>query len=321
MKRILVTGANGFIGSFMMSTLKQNGFDPLGAIRSSDANLATCTGSDYVCVGEIGPATDWSDALTGIDAVVHLAARVHVLQDVSFDPIEAYRRVNVEGTSSLAAQAIKMGVKRFIYVSSIKVNGEQTSDCPFTEESIPEPADPYGQSKLESELLLQELTHNSTLELVIVRPPLVYGPGVGGNFRRLIELVERGFPLPLASVHNARSMVSLKNLTDFLMTCVVHPGAAGETFLVSDGVDWSTPDLIAAIAKTLGVSERLFPFSLPLLRLIGRLSGQNDAINRLCQSLVVDISRSRDYLSWKPQQSPQDAVRQTVDWFLRHKNA
>lgn len=321
MRRILVTGANGFIGSHMMSVLKQHAYYPLGSIRSDTARLESAVADDCVCVGEAGPNTDWGEALSDIDAVVHLAARVHVIRDVVSDQLDTYRRVNVLGTSSLAEQAIEKGVKRFVYVSSIKVNGEQTTDCPLTEDAMPAPADPYGQSKLEAELRILELARNSSMDVVIVRPPLVYGPGVGGNFRRLLELVERGFPLPLASIRNARSMVSLDNLTDFLITCLEHPRAPGETFLVSDGIDWSTPDLIRAIAKTLGVSQRLFPFPLPLLYFMGRLSGQNDIINRLCQSLVVDISKSRDYLSWKPLQSPHDALRQTVDWYLRHKHA
>jgi len=320
-KRVLVTGANGFIGKHLMSSLKQNGFNPVGTIRSDTTNLPPSITGDCVNVGEIGPTTQWSEALLDADIVIHLAARVHVLKENAADPLAIYRNVNVDGTSRLAEQAIESGVKRFIYVSSIKVNGEKTTDSPFTEDSMPAPADPYGQSKLEAEMLLQELTRPSEMELVIVRPPLVYGPGVGGNFKRLIDLVRSGFPLPLGSVQNARSMVSLQNLTDFFITCLEHPRAAGETFLVSDGEDWSTPDLIHAIARALGVSTRLFPLPLPLLQTMGRLLGQEQSIQRLCQSLVVDISKSRDCLGWEPQQSPEDAIRQTVEAYLSREHA
>jgi UDP-glucose 4-epimerase len=304
-----------------MSSLKQNGFNPVGTIRSNTINVPPSITGDCVCVGEIGPTTQWSEALLDADIVIHLAARVHVLKENAADPLAIYRSVNVDGTSRLAEQAIESGVTRFIYVSSIKVNGEITTDSPYTEDSMPAPVDPYGQSKLEAEMLLQELIRSSDMELVIVRPPLVYGPGVGGNFKRLIDLVKSGFPLPLGSVHNARSMVSLQNLTDFLITCLEHPRAAGQTFLVSDGEDWSTPDLINAIARALGVSKRLFPVPLPLLQTMGRLMGQEQSIQRLCQSLAVDISKSRDCLGWEPQQSSEDAIRQTVEAYLSLEHA
>ena len=320
MKRILVTGANGFIGSYLMPALQRHSYISRGSTRSDDIQIDPQI-NDYVCVGEIGPNTDWDKALSGIHAVIHLAARVHIMRENSSDPLDAYRRVNVLGTSRLAEQAIEKGVKRFIYLSSIKVNGEQTPHSPFTEDDKPAPADPYGQSKLEAELRLKELSRHSDMEVVIVRPPLVYGPGVGGNFMRLIKLVEHGYPLPLASIRNARSMVSLQNLTDFLITCLEHPRAAGETFLVSDGIDWSTPDMIHAIAKALGVPERLFPIPVPLLQAMGRLLGQGESITRLSQSLLVDISKSRDLLGWEPQQSHSDAISQTVEDYLSQQNA
>lgn len=320
MRRILVTGANGFVGAYLIPKLRNYGYECVGTVRHVDNNSKN-NPADYISIGDIGPDTDWDEALSGIDTVVHLAARVHLLSDAAPNPLDDYRKVNVHGTEHLAEQSIRHGVRRFVYASSIKVNGEATVSRQFREDDSPAPVDPYGISKLEAEQRLREMTNNSDMDVVIIRPPLVYGPGVGGNFMRLLELVERRLPLPFASVDNARSMVSLENLTDFLMICLEHPNASGQTFMVSDGMDWSTPELIRAIGRAMGFKTPLFPFPVALFGVLGRVTGQRDAVNRLCQSLQVDISKSHRLLDWRPHQAPEDAIQQTVDWYLSHRHA
>ena len=247
------------------------------------------------------PTTDWNNALKCIDGVVHCAARVHVMQDNGTDSLQAYHEVNVKGTLNLAIQAAQAGVRRFVFVSSIKVNGEATqSGHPFTADDVPAPSDLYGVSKLEAEQGLREIEAQMGMEVVIVRPPLVYGPGVKANFATMMRWVARGVPLPLGAIRNARSMVALDNLEDLLVTCLKHPAAAGQTFLVSDGEDVSTTELLRRTAQAMNKKAFLLPVPQSMLELGATLFGKRAVAQRLCGSLLVDITKTRSLLSWTP---------------------
>jgi nucleoside-diphosphate-sugar epimerase len=249
----------------------------------------------------------------GVDVVIHLAARVHVMHDRSQDPLAAFMAVNAEGTRQLAEQAAAAGASRFIFVSSATVNGEQTRPgSPYTVADAPSPKDPYGESKWEAEKMLHEVASRTGLEIVIVRPPLVYGRDVKANFARLIGLVRRGVPLPLGAVDNRRSLVGLNNLVDLLVRCVHHPRAAGQTFLVSDGDDLSTPSLIRELGTAMGCPAKLFPVPVSILRLGGRLLGRTDEIGRLIESLQMDIRHTCETLEWRPPFSVQSELLRAV---------
>ena len=343
---ILITGANGFIGQALCKRLLADGYQVRGAVRGHEKTEVGCLRSDVggqrVEVGDIGPKTDWSEALKGIDGVVHLAARVHVMRESVADPLAAFRRVNVAGTECLAQQAAEAGVKRFVYISSVKVNGERTDpqitqitriNCrkkaqktqnnpqitplpsSFSEKDVPCPQDAYAVSKWEAEQLLAGISSATGMETVIIRPPLVYGPNVRANFLRLLRWVNKGIPLPLGMVNNRRSLVSLDNLVDFLITCIEHPAAAGETFLVSDGEDLSTPALIRRIALSMNIPARLIPVPVCLLRLGGSLLGKKSEIDRLCGSLQVDIGKAKGVLGWKPPLSLDEGLAKVADWY------
>lgn len=312
MSRLLVTGANGFVGSHFFR-LSRDKYVIRGAVRRDEVLLGH--GCERSVVGDLGPDTNWTEALNDVDCVVHLAARVHVMKEHAADPLNEFRSINLHGTLRLANQAVKAGARRFIFVSSIKVNGEGTTTRPYSADDTPAPVDPYGVSKHEAEQALLELGEKTGLEIVIVRPPLVYGPGVRGNFLRLMNLVNKGVPLPLASVNNVRSMVSVTNLCELLSICVEHPGAAGEIFLASDRESLSTPDLIRRIAFYMDKPARLFPFPLALLKLAGRMLHQSDVIERLCGSLEVDNASAKDRLNWLPPQSIEEGLRETVNWY------
>ena len=292
---MLVTGASGFVGKALCAELfKQN-----------------------VAVASVKLARDAPEsvalALRNCSAVVHLAARVHVMQDASRDPLGDYRRTNVQGTLNLARQAADAGVRRFVFVSSVKVNGESTAvDHCFKPDDVPAPQDPYGISKMEAEQGLRQLAKDTGIEVVIIRPPLVYGPGVKANFAALMRAVQRGWPLPLGAVHNQRSLVALDNLVDFIVTCITHSAAANQTFLVSDGQDLSTADLVRGMAQAAGVPARLVPVPVPLLRLAGRMLGKADATDRLCGNLQVDSSKARGLLGWEPPVSVQEGLRRAA---------
>jgi len=316
--RVLVTGASGFIGRHLVRRLAADGHSVIGVVRRRSA-LPDDLGIDGVSLVEIDDLAaerDWPARLQGVDAVVHLAARVHVMRETVADPLESFRRVNRDGTRRLAKAATEAGVKRFVYLSTIKVNGERTAATPFMAGDSPAPADPYAVSKLEAEKALGEIGATSATEFVVIRPPLVYGPGVKGNLQRLVRLVERGVPLPLRSVDNRRSMVSVENLVDLIRICLVHPRAAGQTFLVSDGRDWSTPGLVTAIASSMGRSARLFPVPVWFLKLTAGLFGRRATADRLCDSLLVDIGKNRSLLQWEPVQPPEEALRLMVEEFI-----
>lgn len=306
---ILVTGASGFVGQAVCAQLSTR-FKISAARRS-----ATTTAERYaaITVGPTNHATDWTSALRGQDVVIHLVARVHVMKDLSRDPLAEFRAVNVAGSLNLARQAVEAGVKRMIFVSSVKVNGEYSlPGQPFTEESVPVPSDFYGVSKLEAEIALRSLAQETGLELVIIRPPLVYGPGVKANFAALVRAVEAGWPLPLAWVDNQRSLVGLDNLVDFIETCALHPDAATQTFFVSDGNDLSTPELIRRIAQAAQVPARLLPIPVWLLEAGASVLGKREAVRRLCGNLQVDVAKARNLLGWSPPCSVDEGLQQTV---------
>ena len=313
MSRILVTGATGFVGSAVCRELRRRGRVLRMAVRGDAREM----GDDVVTVGDIDGQTDWSRALDGIDRIVHLAARAHVMNDSAADALGAFTRVNVAGTEHLAQCAAQAGVKRLVYLSSIKVQGESTDHrLPFSDSSPTAPQDAYGRSKAEAETRLREIAQRTGLEVVVLRPPLVYGPGVKGNLRRLLRLVHRGVPLPLAGVDNARSLIGLDNLVDAILTVLDHPCAAGKTYLVSDGEDLSSETLIGLMANAMQRPARLWRFPPALLVGLGRLFGRGDEARRLVGSLQIDSTRIRDELSWRPPSSVQAGIGDMVRGYL-----
>ncbi len=315
--KILVTGSTGFVGRALVDRLRSEGrFSVRAAVRHVPVHeLAS---RDCCVVGDINGGTDWSRALEGIDTVVHLAARAHVVKDGCADPLAEYRRINAEGTRNLARQAVLAGVRRFVFISSIKVNGEGAvsaalESTPYRESDTPVPDSPYGLSKFEAESALRAEAGNANLQWVIIRPPLVHGPGVRANFLALTRLVAHGIPLPLAAVNsNKRSMVSLSNLVDFIVTCAEHPSAAGEVFFVSDGEDLSTADLIRRLARAMGLRARLIPVPVAVLRGGAMALGLRDLAQRLLGSLQVDISKARQRLGWAPPMGVDEGLKQAV---------
>jgi len=281
--KILITGQNGFIGKALFNLLQQQGHKVQGTVRSEQK-----TDKDIVAVGDISSTTNWTEALKDIESVIHLANRAHVLNDKSKDLLTVFRQVNVDGTIQLAKQAVESGVKRFIFVSSIKVNGEFTDQKPFNVNDRPDPQDPYAISKLEAENALRKISKKSSMEVIIIRPPLVYGQGVKGNFQRLTRLVELGVPLPFASINNKRSLISLDNLIQILAKSISYPALANQILLVADEQDLSTPELIRKIATSINKPVRLFHFPPNLLKILGKLIGQSKLIERLCENLQID---------------------------------
>ena len=310
---LLVTGANGFVGKPLCQVLLAQGQAVRAAVRSANRPIENC---ETVAVGELNGQTDWTNALSGIKVVIHLAARAHVMNDTASDALAEFRRVNVEGTLHLARQAVEAGVKRFIFISSIKANGEGTLlGHPYTTEDLPAPVDPYGISKREAEDALRQLARDTGLEVVIIRPPLIYGPGVKANFLSMIRLLDKGVPLPLGAIHNQRSLVALDNLLDLIITCIHHPAAANQTFLVSDGEDLSTPGLLQRTAVALGKKAWLLPVPEFLLAWGATLIGKQAMAQRLCGSLQVDISKTCTLLDWKPPVKVDDALRKTAHFY------
>jgi len=312
-RKILVTGASGFVGQPLCEELLHRGYQVRACVRSSGQFSA---GIEQVTVGEIDGETNWSAALNGVDVVIHLAARVHVMKDKAADPATEFLKVNLYGTSNLAQQAASAGVKRLVYVSSVKVNGEQTTvNRPFTESDEPDPRDPYGMSKWRAEQDLQRIARESGLEVVIVRPPLVYGPGVKGNFISLLAAIDRGIPLPVAGANNARSMVYVGNLVDALIACATYPAAAGQTYLVSDGDDVSTAMLVDMIARSLGRNSRAINFPHAILRAVATVLGRAEQVDRLFGSLRVNDEKLRRDLDWSPPYTLEQGLRATSEWY------
>lgn len=312
LKTVLLTGASGFIGRAALDRLLgESSWRVRAAYRSLPAESPGC---DVCHSPDLGPESDWKDSLRGADVVVHTAARVHMMRDSSTDPLTEFRRVNVEGTLALARQAAVAGVKRLVFVSSIKVNAESTKDRgPFEADESPSPKDPYGISKFEAELGLREIARETGMEVVIIRPPLVYGPGVKGNFANMVKVVEKGFPLPLGAIHNKRSMVALDNLVDLIITCLDHPAAANQVFLAGDGTDLSTTELLRGISKAMGKPARLIPVPAGVLMFGAGLLGKKPVAQRVLGSLQVDISKARNLLGWEPPLSVEEGLRRCFD--------
>ena len=313
---VLITGAKGFVGQALCAALSAGGKRIRCVVREPDPRHDV-PGTEFLAVGPIDGRTDWAPAIRDINTVIHLAARTHRVHEAGNDLLSLYREVNTEGTRRLAEMAAKAGVKRFVFLSSVKVSGERTSDRPFTENDMPQPEDAYGISKWEAEQALLNVAHATGMEAMILRPPLVYGPGVKGNFLRLMRLVAHGAPLPLASVANRRSLLYIDNLVDAIIACLNSTAAPGNTYLVSDGEDASTPDLIRLLAETLGVPARLFPFPVALLKLGAAMLGKRREIARLTDSLQIDNSKIRNALGWRPRVSLAEGLSETARWYLK----
>jgi nucleoside-diphosphate-sugar epimerase len=319
--RILLTGASGFLGRGVAEHLLTSDQVDLSAAFRRLPDSIPASMAAYK-VADVGPDTDWRPALTGADVVVHCAARVHVMNESESDPLVAFRRTNVEGTLCLARQAVEAGVRRFIFISSIKVNGEGTAQGqPYRSDDVPAPADPYGISKMEAEEGLRALSAETGMEVVIIRPVLVYGPGVKANFLSMMRWLNKGVPLPFGAIYNKRSLLALDNLVDLIVTCVDHPAAANQIFLLSDGEDLSTSELLGRMAIALGRPDRLLPLPSWMLELGARLLGKPDLSQRLCGSLQVDISKTRELLGWKPPVSVDEALRRTAVHFLAQRQS
>lgn len=293
--KIFVTGANGFVGKILVPYLKANNHEVIAATRD--------------LYGDFSNQVNWENFLQNIDAIVHLAARVHIMNDTATNPDVEFQKMNVEATLRLAMAAKKIGVKRFVFLSSIKVNGEQTHLHPFSASDTPQPEDAYGRSKHNAEVELMKLHTPGIFEVVIIRPPLIYGPGVKANFQNLIRVVARDVPLPFGLVNNKRSLVSVLNLVDLIQTCIIHPNASGEIFLVKDKEDYSLKTIIEEIAKTMNKTPHLLPVPVSLMNFGLKILGKKSFSNRLLGNLHVDITKNKELLSWEPRYSFQETFK------------
>ena len=319
-QRLLVTGATGFIGKAVINALLLQNDHVVAAVRNEDASVQQ--GAEKMIVGNLSVMSNWTSALKGIDVVIHTAARVHVMDDSAADPLTEFRNVNTDGTLNLARQAANAGVKRFIYISSIKVNGEMTpAGQSFKPDDIFIPTDSYGLSKYEAEQGLFAVANETGMEVVIIRPPLVYGPGVRANFLSMMKWINRGVPLPLGAVYNQRSLVALDNLVSFIIHCIKHHKAANEIFLISDNEDVSTTQLLKKVAKAFGKKAFLLPIPVSLMRFMAKLFGKADVADRLFCSLQVDSSKSRELLNWAPVITMDEQMKKTAEAYLNEKTA
>jgi len=311
--RILITGANGSIGRALCERMLGENFRVHGAIRPGKASLLP-EGVEVAHIDSVDGDTDWKNTLEGVNTVVHLAAHVHIMKDSSSNPFAEYHKVNVMGSERLALTAAEYGVKLFIFMSSIKVNGEENVRA-YKEEDAPAPKDSYGISKMQAEKRIKQIAADSGMDLVILRPPLVFGPGVKANFLELMKIVDKGTPLPLAKVDNRRSFIYIENLVDAVLTCIKHSGSAGQTYFISNDEDVSTSELIRKIASALNKPARLFPFPKLLLFILGRLIGKGPVVDRLIGSLTVDISKIKQDLGWIPPFTMEYGLQKTAEWY------
>lgn len=312
MSHVLLTGATGFVGREMARQFTKIEHHTLVAAVRRPCSVVNC--ERVHVIGDLGDSVDWTDALAGTRVIIHAAARAHIMLDDSVDPLAEFRMVNVGGTLNLARQAVSAGVRRFIFVSSIKVNGEGTAlGLPYRADDLPAPQDFYGISKLEAEQGLLQLAADTGMEVVIVRPPLVYGPGVKGNFASMAKLMEKGLPLPLGAVYNKRSLVGIDNLVDLIIRCIDHPAAANQVFLAGDGEDLSTTELLRGVASAMGKPARLIPVPAGLLQLGATLLGKKAMAQRLLGSLQVDISKACEVLDWKPPYTVEEGLRRCFE--------
>jgi len=312
MSKVLVTGANGFVGRHLCRILADRGYEVIGTIRSA-SHEETPVNYELRSVGDIEDLKKNDPVLKGIDHVVHLAARVHVLKEQQRDPLDEFRRVNVTGTERLFGNDYIQDVKRFVYVSTVKVHGEMTHESPFSVNMEPVPADAYAQSKLEAEQVVEATGEEKGIETVIIRPPLVYGPGVGANFASLLRLIDKGYALPLGDISNKRSLVGIRNLCDLIGHCLTSDKSAGGRFLVSDDFDVSTPELFAQLAVAMSRPVRLFPFPVALLKAAAALLGRSAEVSKLVGSLQVDVGETMHTLAWTPPVSFAEEIQATVD--------
>jgi len=316
--RVLVSGATGFVGEALVSGLLFKPCDVKALVRQLSVGLPLAV--EQVKVAGLSNSTDYTSALKDVDVVVHLAARVHVMNDDATDPLTVFRRVNTEGTLNLARQAAQAGVKRFIFLSSIKVNGEQTAlDKPFSPDDRFIPTDPYGLSKYEAEQGLLALAAETAMEVVIIRPPLVYGPNVKANFSSMMKWVGKGIPLPLGSIDNQRSLVALDNLVSFIIQCIDHPKAANKVFLISDGEDVSTSELLRKVAKAFGKKPLLLSVPTSIMTFTAKLIGKGEVATRLFSSLQVDSSKAQDLLGWTPVTTMDEQLKKTAEAYLKNE--
>lgn len=309
--RVLLTGSTGFLGRGLVKKLRQSApVDLTLAVRSRSVEFGLPTH----IVGELSVDTDWQQAIADQQVVIHAAARAHIMRDEVDDPLAEYRKVNVQGTLNLARQAVAAGARRFVFLSSIKVNGETTArETPFQAGDVPLPEDAYGISKLEAEQGLMQLAAETGMEVVIIRPPLVYGPGVKGNFASMIKLVDKGIPLPFGAVDNKRSLIGIDNLVDLIIRCIDHPAAANQVFLAGDGADLSTTELLRGVGRAMGKPARLIPVPSGILQLGATLLGKKVMAQRLLGSLQVDISKTCELLDWKPPYTVEEGLRRCFE--------
>ncbi len=315
---ILVTGATGFVGTALVASLLSEQQNVCAVVRAATSKIPSAAGQ--LQMDDLSVLSDWTEKLDGIDCIVHLAARVHVMKETVANPLTAFRQVNVDGTLHLASQAAKAGVRRFIFLSSVKVNGEYSlPEHPFKESDIANPQDAYGLSKLEAEQGLLLIAQQTGMDVVIIRPPLVYGPQVKANFASMMRAVKLGLPLPLGAIHNSRSFVYVGNLVNLIATCIQHPAAANQVFLVSDGCDLSTTQLLNECTTAMGVRARLWPFPQRLIELFAALVGKRDVGQRLCGNLQVDIAKAGHLLGWAPPFTLKDGLKDTALAFLKKR--
>jgi nucleoside-diphosphate-sugar epimerase len=316
--RVLVTGATGFIGTALIGRMAGAGRHIVRAtVRRNSGELPQAV--ERIATEDLSPDANWQQSLRDVDTVIHLAARVHVIHDSAVDPVAEFHRVNVEGTLSFAQQAAAANVRRFIFLSSIKVNGEATlPGKPYKADDVPAPVGPYSVSKLEAEGVLRRLSLETGMETVIIRPPLVYGPGVKANFLSMMHWLTRGIPLPLGAIDNRRSLVALDNLVDLIVTCIDHPAAANQIFLAGDGEDLSTAELLRRLGKFLGKPARLVPVPPAVIITVARILGKREIAQRLLGSLQVDIRKNKDVLGWEPPFTVDHGLEAVARWYVNH---